>query len=164
MFEISFVNYIDITFLFFVFFSTTLEDTDAFPWWTGSFDSTFSLMSNIFLIVCYIGKCFTTWGWRKFWIIFFLTWWIFVWCFSSRCFSVNIWPRNVSDTYFNILVFLWNIGWFEARYIFFYTGNILIFMTLLPFVGNISCVKLLVDPVQEYFQQLLFDDLDIDYF
>ena len=35
-------------------------------------------------------------------------------------------------------------------------------MTFLIFGGNISCVKLLVDPVWEYLEEILFDDPEID--
>ena len=49
-----------------------------------------------------------------------------------------------------------------AMYIFFYTGYIFDIYDIPYFGGNISCVKLFVDPVQKDIKELLFDDPNID--
>ena len=118
------VNAIYTIFLFSKFSSTTWEDNAAFHWLTRSSVDTFPLLRNIFMIVQFIGNCFTTWRWIMIWIMFMITWYFFGRCFSSRRFSVFIWLRNFYDTFVNLFLFFWNTEWFEARYIFFYARNI----------------------------------------
>ena len=114
-------------------------------------------MSNIYLILCFVGKCFTTWGWRKIWIIYIFTWLFLDGALVSGA-LVYLSYQWTFWHFFNIFYFWWNIGWFEARYIFFHTGNIFILMEFLLLGDNISCVKLLVDAVREDSEELLFDD------
>ena len=67
----SFFNDIDIIFPF----RNSLQQHRKTPMhFLGELDHPISLifpLSNLFLIFFLICKCFTTWGWRKIWIIFF---------------------------------------------------------------------------------------------
>ena len=107
------------------------------------------LMTLIFYYEKYFSCCllyFNTWGWRKSWIIFF-SWWFFVWCFSSRCFSVFIWPRKFSDDFSISFPFSGKLDGLRPGTYFSTPEIFLIFIKFLVFWGNISCVKIFVGPV-----------------
>ena len=121
----SFVNDIDI----FCLFSHFLQHHRKIPLhFIGELYHPISpifLMTNMFLIFCFIGKCFTTWGWRKIWIILFspddflggalvLVAVALVYLYDLETFMI----------FFYLVSFFWTIGWFESMYVFFYAGNI----------------------------------------
>ena len=119
------------------------------------------LMRNIVMIVWFIGKCFTTWGWRKIWIIFSSLDNVFdddlVECalVSLSDLGTFLIPFSISFPHYEPLYCLKPCTHFSTLEIF------LIFMKFLIFEGDISCVEILVDPVWEGFKELICDEPDI---
>ena len=131
----------------------------------GELDHPISLifpLSNLFLIFFLICKCFTTWGWRKIWIIFF---------------SLDDFPGvalvagalvPLSGLVNFLILFLISFPFSETLYglrpckYFSPLEIYLIFITFLIFEGKISRVKIFVNPVREEFNKLVFSDPNRD--
>ena len=77
---------------------------------------------------------------------------------------VPLFDLGNSMIFFNLFSFLWNIGCFDVRYIFYTLEIFFIFITFFIFGDYISCVKLLVDLVWYEYQELLFGDYSRDDF
>ena len=95
---------LSVTLTYFFFFRNSLQQNRKIPLHIiGELNHPISLlffMKYIFLMVYFIGKCFTTWGWRKSELPLF-AWTFFGWWFSNRCFSVFFLTQEVFFYFFN---------------------------------------------------------------
>ena len=147
-----------INFFLLPLFSTTSKYTTEFYWRTRSYGDAFFLVRKYFLIVWFIGKCFTTWGWIIIWIMFMLTWKFLEVFLISRYFILFICPRNVSDTFSTYFYFPETLDGLGTGTYFSTLGIFLTFITFFLLGGNISCVTLFDDPDREKSREILFDD------
>ena len=131
-----FLNDTDKMFLLSSLYSTTLENTAALSLWTRS--SKYIFWWKSFLIVLFIGMCYTTWWWLIKWIMFMLTWCFFVRFFSRRYFNLFIGLSNFSDTFVNLyFYFSKKVHGLRPGKYFLTLWIVPIFMILLFFGDNI---------------------------